>query len=106
MPSSSTPAAAASASHPARRFCRAAAFTPDGHLSYDIAVRDAFTFRFLDSGEGGQDIVVATGRAEEAAKAWLAGRGYGYKNLRSAAEDLSQMPLSKRQRRALAQRSG
>jgi hypothetical protein len=78
-----------------------AAFTPDGHLSYDLAVRDAFTFRFLDSGEAEEDILLATEHAEEAAKAWLAGRGYGYKNLRSAAEDLSQMPLSKRQRRAL-----
>jgi hypothetical protein len=80
-----------------------AAFTADGHLSYDIAVRDAFTFRFLESGEADEDILIATGRAEEAAKAWLTGRGYGYKHLRSAAEDLSQIPLSKRQRRALTQ---
>jgi hypothetical protein len=81
-----------------------AAFTPEGHLSYDIAARPAFTFRFLDSGEAEEDILDATERAEEAATAWLTGRGYGYKNLRSQAEDLSQAPLSKRQRRAAAQK--
>ncbi|TYC68327.1 hypothetical protein EH183_39105 [Streptomyces sp. CB01881] len=79
-----------------------AAFTPEGHLSYDLTARAAFTFRFLDSGEAEEDILDATERAEEAAKAWLAGRGYGYKNLRSQAEDLSQAALGKRQRRAAA----
>jgi hypothetical protein len=81
-----------------------AAFTPEGHLSYDIAARPAFTFRFLDSGQEEEDILEATERAEEAATAWLARRGYGYKNLRSSAEDLSQAPLGKRQRRAAAQK--
>ncbi|MFI8231191.1 DUF6204 family protein [Streptomyces sp. NPDC085900] len=80
-----------------------AAFTPEGHLSYDLAARTAFTFRFLDSGEEEEDILEASERAEEAAKAWLTERGYGYKNLRSQAEDLSQAPLGKRQRRAAAQ---
>ncbi|MFD8386022.1 DUF6204 family protein [Streptomyces sp. NPDC059679] len=79
-----------------------AAFTPEGHLSYDITARPAFTFRFQDSGEAEEDILDATERAEEAAKAWLAERGYGYKNLRSSAEDLSQAPLGKRQRREAA----
>ncbi|MET8413301.1 DUF6204 family protein [Streptomyces sp. NPDC005195] len=79
-----------------------AAFTADGHLSYDLAARAAFTFRFLDSGEDEEDILEATERAEEAAKAWLTRRGYHYKNLRSSAEDLSQAPLGKRQRRAAA----
>ncbi|WP_234537238.1 DUF6204 family protein [Streptomyces shenzhenensis] len=83
-----------------------AAFTPEGHLSYDIAARPAFTFRFQDSGEDEEDILEATERAEEAARAWLTDRGYGYKNLRSSAEDLSQAPLSKRQRRAAAQQQG
>ncbi|MFC3573889.1 DUF6204 family protein [Streptomyces yaanensis] len=78
-----------------------AAFTPEGHLSYDVSARPAFTFRFLDSGEAEEDILEATERAEEAAKAWLDERGYGYRNLRSKAEDLSQAPLGKRQRRAL-----
>ena len=82
-----------------------AAFTPEGHLSYDIAARDAFTFRFLDSGAE-EDILIATEHAEDAARAWLTGRGYRYKHLRSQAEDLSQMPLSKRQRRALAAGQG
>ncbi|MEU6198949.1 DUF6204 family protein [Streptomyces sp. NPDC047061] len=83
-----------------------AAFTPEGHLSYDIAARPAFTFRFQDSGEDEEDILEATERAEEAARAWLAERGYGYKNLRSSAEDLSQAPLGKRQRRAAARQQG
>ncbi|MFB6985347.1 DUF6204 family protein [Streptomyces sp. NPDC056178] len=83
-----------------------AAFTPEGHLSYDLAARPAFTFRFLDSGEEEEDILEATERAEDAAKTWLAERGYGYKNLRSNAEDLSQAPLGKRQRRAAAQQNG
>ncbi|MCQ4042687.1 DUF6204 family protein [Streptantibioticus rubrisoli] len=78
------------------------AFTPEGHLSYDLAARAAFTFRFLDSGEAEEDILAATERAEDAAKAWLSERGYGYKNLRCSAEDLSQAPLGKRQRRAAA----
>ncbi|MER5185217.1 DUF6204 family protein [Streptomyces sp. NPDC002896] len=82
-----------------------AAFTPEGHLSYDIAARPAFTFRFQDSGEAEEDILEATERAEAAAEAWLTERGYGYKNLRSKAEDLSQAPLGKRQRRAAAQSS-
>jgi hypothetical protein len=77
-----------------------AAFAPEGHLTYDLAARSAFTFRFLDSGEAEEDILAATKRAEDAAKAWLTERGYGYKNLRSQAEDLSQAPLGKRQRRA------
>ncbi|MFK8908490.1 DUF6204 family protein [Streptomyces sp. YS-3] len=82
-----------------------AAFTSEGHLSYDLAARSAFTFRFLDSGEEEEDILAATERAERAAKAWLSERGYGYAKLRSSAEDLSQAPLGKRQRRAAAQQS-
>lgn len=81
-----------------------AAFTREGHLSYDLAARAAFAFRFEDSGEREEDILAATDRAEESAKAWLAERGYGYKNLRSNTEDLSQAPLGKRQRRAAAQK--
>ncbi|KAA0931834.1 MULTISPECIES: DUF6204 family protein [Streptomyces] len=81
-----------------------AAFTPEGHLSYDIAARSAFTFRFVETGEEEEDILEATGRAEEAARLWLTERGYGYRNLRSTAEDLSQAPLGKRQRREAARR--
>lgn len=77
-----------------------AAFTPEGSLTYDIAARPAFVFRFSDTGEEEADILEATERAEERAKAWLTDRGYGFKNLRSTAEDLSQAPMGKRQRRA------
>ena len=80
-----------------------ASFTPEGHLSYDLAARPAFTFRFLDSGEEEEDILEAVERAETAATAWLTERGYGFKRLRSQGEDLSQAPLGKRQRRAIAQ---
>ncbi|MFE4696043.1 DUF6204 family protein [Streptomyces sp. NPDC056738] len=80
-----------------------AAFTPEGHLSYDLAARPAFTFRYLDSGEAEEDILEAVERAEAAATAWLTERGYGFKRLKSQAEDLSQAPLGKRQRRAIAQ---
>lgn len=76
-----------------------AAFTPEGHLSYDIAARPAFTFRFLETGEQEQDLAPAVERAEAAAQAWLDERGYGYKELRSQAEDLSQASMGKRQRR-------
>ncbi|MCF3170012.1 MULTISPECIES: DUF6204 family protein [Streptomyces] len=82
-----------------------AAFTPEGNLTYDLAARPAFAFRFLDAGEAEEDILTATERAEEAAKAWLAERGYGHKKLRSTAEDLSQAPLGKRQRREAARKN-
>ncbi|MFF5436631.1 DUF6204 family protein [Streptomyces achromogenes] len=77
-----------------------AAFTPEGTLTYDIAARPAFVFRFSATGEKEEDILEATERAEATAASWLTGRGYGYKNLRATAEDLSQAPLGKRQRRA------
>ncbi|MDQ0982731.1 DUF6204 family protein [Streptomyces sp. V2I9] len=82
-----------------------AAFTAEGNLTYDLAARAAFTFRFLDTGEAEEDILEATERAESAAKAWLTERGYGHKNLRSTADDLSRAPLGKRQRREAARRS-
>ena len=80
-----------------------AAFVPQGHLSYDLAARPFFTFRFSDEGEAEEDILAATARAQAAAHAWLDERGYGYKNLRSAAHDLCQASQSERQRRGLAQ---
>ncbi|WP_448316313.1 DUF6204 family protein [Streptomyces sp. CO7] len=86
--------------HAAEHDMLRAAFTPEGHLSYDVASRPAFTFRFQDSGEAEEDILEATERAEQTARAWLEERGYGYKHLRSQAEDLSQAPLGKRQRQA------
>lgn len=92
--------------HAAEHDVLRSAFTREGHLAYDIAARDAFTFRFEDTGEAEGDIVPATARAEAAAEAWLSERGYGYKNLRSQATDLSQAPLGKRQRREAARGQG
>ncbi|WP_354644391.1 DUF6204 family protein [Kitasatospora camelliae] len=79
-----------------------AAFTSEGQLTYDIAARTAFTFRFADSGEAEEDILAATARAEAAAEQWLVERGYGFRNLRSQAEDLSLAALGKRRRREAA----
>lgn len=82
-----------------------AGFTEDGHLSYEIAARSAFTFRFAATGETEADLGPAAARAEAAAADWLTTRGYGFKNLRAKAEDLSLAPLGKRQRRAAANSS-
>ncbi|MFD7027040.1 DUF6204 family protein [Streptomyces sp. NPDC059917] len=79
-----------------------AEFTAEGHLTYDIAARPFFTFRFLESGEKEEDILDASARAELAAEAWLEERGYGYKNIKSQSQDLSLAPLGKRGRRAAA----
>ncbi|MEU4931167.1 DUF6204 family protein [Streptomyces yokosukanensis] len=76
-----------------------ARFTPEGTLTYDIAARPAFVFRFSATGEEEEEILEATEQAEASAQAWLTGHGYGFKNLRSTAEDLSQAPMGKRQRR-------
>src|SRR5689334_16912592 len=65
-----------------------AKFTPDGHLSYDLAARPFFTFRFLEGGAEEKDIDDAAGRAQTAAELWLVERGYGYKNLKVSAEDM------------------
>jgi hypothetical protein len=77
-----------------------ASFTPEGHLSYDLVARPFFTFRFSDSGESDEDLAAATERAEAAAAVWLDERGLAFRLLTSQAEDLSQAPLSKRQRRS------
>ena len=77
-----------------------AGFTREGHLSYDLAARPFFTFRFADSGESDEDLTAATERAESAARAWLEERGLGFRLIQTQAEDLSRAPLSKRQRRA------
>ncbi|MFD9358390.1 DUF6204 family protein [Streptomyces sp. NPDC060031] len=79
-----------------------AGFTPEGDLTYDLAARPFFTFRFLDAGEAEEDILDATARAELAAESWLTERGYGFKRLTSQAQDLSLAPQSKRQRQAAA----
>ena len=86
--------------HASEHDALAASFTPAGHMSYDIAARPFFTFRFSDTGESDEDLVVATARAEAAAAAWLDERGLTFRLLKTQAEDLSQAPMSKRQRRS------
>lgn len=75
------------------------AYTPEGHLSYELTARPFFTFRFLATAEEEQDVPVAAALAEEAAAAWLTGRGYGYRNLTSNAVDMSEVPLGARGKR-------
>ncbi|WP_405496954.1 DUF6204 family protein [Streptomyces sp. NBC_00096] len=79
-----------------------ARFTPEGNLTYDLAARPFFTFRFLAEGEAEEDILDATAHAELAAESWLTERGYGFKRITSQAQDLTLAPLSKRQRQAAA----
>jgi hypothetical protein len=79
-----------------------AAYTPEGSLTYDIAARPFFTFRFTDTVEQEQDIPAAVTRAEATAAAYLTARGYGFKDLGSQAVDMSQVPLGKRGRKLAA----
>src|SRR3954447_15593090 len=79
-----------------------AAFTPQGHLSYDITARPFFTFRFADSGESDEDLAAAAARGEAAVRGWLGERGLAFELTGTQAEDLSQAPLAKRQKRAQA----
>ncbi|OJF15491.1 DUF6204 family protein [Couchioplanes caeruleus] len=79
-----------------------AAFTAEGSLTYDIAARPFFTFRFADSVDEEREIPAATARAEAAAVQWLTSHGYAFKNLSAQAVDMSQTPLGKRGRREAA----
>ncbi|WP_424211171.1 DUF6204 family protein [Streptomyces sp. BI20] len=79
-----------------------AEFTREGHLVYDISARPFFTFRFLAEGEKEEDILEESARAELAAEEWLTERGYGFKGLKSQAQDLSLAPLAKKQKQAAA----
>jgi hypothetical protein len=76
-----------------------AAFTAEGHLTYDLAARPFFTFRFLDSGESEEDILFAEEHALDRARSWLDSRGLGYTRLTARSKDLSQAPLGRRGRR-------
>lgn len=81
-----------------------AAFTPEGQLTYDLAMRPFFTFRYLEQGEREEDIVAAGEHALTMAELWLTEHGYGYKGLKvSSAQDMTLMPLAKRQRKARAE---
>ena len=79
-------------------------YTPEGHLAYDLAARPFFTFRFVDTVEEQSQVAAVTQRCEAAARAWLTGRGYGFKNLSSQTVDLSEVPLGKRGRKEAARR--
>jgi hypothetical protein len=77
-----------------------ASFTREGHLAYDLEARPFFTFRFADTAETDADVTAATARAEAATRAWLDARGLSYRLKDATTEDLSQAPMSKRQRKA------
>ncbi|MEV4705130.1 DUF6204 family protein [Actinoplanes sp. NPDC049316] len=79
-----------------------AAFTAEGTMTYDIAARPFFTFRYTETVAGEGDIPAVTARAQAAAEQWCASRGYGFKNLSAQAVDLSQTPLGSRGRREAA----
>jgi hypothetical protein len=81
-----------------------AAFTPEGQLTYELAARPFFTFRFAATGDTEADLAEATRHAKETAAAWLTERGLAFRLITTTAEDLSQAPLGKRGRRA--QRDG
>jgi hypothetical protein len=76
-----------------------ASFTAEGHLAYDVDARPFFTYRFLYEGETDEDVAHAVARAEAAARAAFEQRGLGYQLRSTQVQDLSQAPLSKRQRR-------
>jgi hypothetical protein len=81
-------------------------YTPEGHLSYDLAARPSFAFRFAEQVSDEAQVPAVTARAEAAAAAWLTARGLRYQHLTSQTVDLSQMPLGKRGRREAARRDG
>jgi hypothetical protein len=82
-----------------------AAFTTDGTLTYDLAARPFFAFRYLvelpafDADEADDARGLAAAEGEALARAWLATRGFGYKHLRAVAEDVADLPLGARGRR-------
>ncbi|MEU4564799.1 DUF6204 family protein [Actinoplanes sp. NPDC023936] len=74
-------------------------YTPEGHLTYDLAARPFFTFRFGEEVDDEKDIPAVTARAEATAAAWMTARGYGFKRLTSQTVDMSEVPLGPRGRR-------
>jgi hypothetical protein len=77
-----------------------ASFTTEGHLAYDVDARPFFTYRFLSEGRTDEDVPHAVAGAEAAVRAALDQRGLGYQLRSTQVQNLSQAPLSKRQRRA------
>ena len=78
-----------------------ASFTAEGDLTYDIDSRPFFTYRFLYEAETDEDLAPAVASAEDTARAALEQRGLSYRLRSTRVQDLSQAPLSKRQRREL-----
>ena len=76
-----------------------ASFTAEGHLAYDVDARPFFTYRFLSEAETDEDVAHAVVAAETAARAGLEQWGLGFQLRSTQVQDLSQVPLSKRQRR-------
>ncbi|KUL30835.1 DUF6204 family protein [Actinoplanes awajinensis] len=81
-------------------------YTEQGHLSYDIAARPFFTYRFAEQVTSETDIPQVTARAEAKTVAWLDAHGYAYKKLTSQTVDMSEVPLGKRGKKEAAKTSG
>jgi hypothetical protein len=77
-----------------------ARFTEQGHLAYDVDARPFFTYRFLREADTDADVTRAVAGAEAAASAALELRGLRHQLRSTTVQDLSQAPLSKRQRRS------
>ncbi|WIM92642.1 DUF6204 family protein [Actinoplanes oblitus] len=80
-------------------------YTEQGHLTYDIAARPFFTFRFAEQVADEKEIPQAAIRAEMKAVAWLEEHGYGYKKITSQTVDMSEVPLGRRGKREAARNS-
>jgi hypothetical protein len=74
-------------------------YTAEGHLTYDLAARPFFAFRFAEQVDDEREVAQVTARAEAKVVAWMTGRGYGFKRITSQTVDLSEMPLGKRGRK-------
>ncbi|GAA0451198.1 hypothetical protein Aca07nite_55620 [Actinoplanes capillaceus] len=73
-------------------------YTEQGHLTYDLAARPFFCFRFAEQVDDEREIPKVTARAEAKAAAWMTERGYGFKRITSQTVDMSEIPLGKRGR--------
>ncbi|GIE28229.1 hypothetical protein Ait01nite_012740 [Actinoplanes italicus] len=74
-------------------------YTAEGHLTYDLAARPFFTFRFAEQVDDEREVAKVTARSEAKAAAWMTERGYGFKRITSQTVDLSEVPLGKRGRK-------
>ncbi|GAA1655080.1 DUF6204 family protein [Actinoplanes couchii] len=74
-------------------------YSEQGHLTYDLAARPFFTFRFGETVSDEAQVPKVTARAEAKAAAWMTERGYGFKRITSQTVDLSEVPLGKRGRK-------